>query len=385
VQKRRRQAKKDIIEPLLEEISQPTSSRTEQEGNDEDGDETESSNDGVNSQSSCSDQLSDGPPTCLNSPGPKGFVLPSWPSEQASRLDDREQAALRDMQEREKRASVRPAAYSRTSSPREIPLDYQIRRSAMPVEERARERTQPAFSRATTMPPPPRRKDSSAPSSKLRHGETMQKREQRISQAYDTPTTTTNTSHFRSTKPSSLSGCTLGRDGKVRDFDGLIIGELEHGNANEMLRNRVVYCDHRGYFIDPSGRTHGKAKRIGEDRGCFPTTMLSGRRVQHDGTIHDKLGEKIIGVLVEGHPEEIASVSHRCDKRDDVFSSGGNILGKVFTVAFSGRAQDYSSDRGYDSCTAFQIPFTQYTDTRLRIQKIKKSTFAETTKSTSIR
>jgi curved DNA-binding protein CbpA len=152
------------------------------------------------------------------------------------KMEDREQAALRHMQEREQRASVRPAAYSRTTSSREIPPDYQVRRSAAPAKERARESTQrsfpsaddhrrsaeesydrampafkshssappiveasrqaphrsyttqsnfdearasreepppPAFSRATTMPPPPRRKDSSAPSSKLRHGETI--------------------------------------------------------------------------------------------------------------------------------------------------------------------------------------------------------------------
>jgi curved DNA-binding protein CbpA len=150
------------------------------------------------------------------------------------KMEDREAAALRHMQERE-RASARPASYGRTTSSREVPRDYEVRRSAAPAKERVRESTRrdtpvkddhrrsaeesydrtapalkshssappivepsrqaphrsyttqsnfdearaardespPSFSRASTMPAPPRRKDSTAPSSKLRHGETI--------------------------------------------------------------------------------------------------------------------------------------------------------------------------------------------------------------------
>lgn len=150
------------------------------------------------------------------------------------KMEDRKAAALQHMHERE-RVPARPTAFSRTTSSREIPHEYEVRRSAAPAKERARESTRrsspskddhrrsaeesyeraaptlkshssappivepsrqaphrsyttqsnfdearatrdhspPSISRSTTMPAPPRRKESTAPSSKLRHAETI--------------------------------------------------------------------------------------------------------------------------------------------------------------------------------------------------------------------
>jgi curved DNA-binding protein CbpA len=172
------------------------------------------------------------------------------------KMEDREREALRHMQERERLSSSRPTSYGRTTSSRDIPVrDYEVRRSAAPAKDRTREarrsspskddhrrsaeesyertapnlksyssappiveqprqaphrayttqsdfdepratreQSPPPFSRATTMPAPPRRKDSTAQSSKLRHGETISP-DSGYSSPASTPAYTTNKSY----------------------------------------------------------------------------------------------------------------------------------------------------------------------------------------------
>lgn len=160
------------------------------------------------------------------------YEAPESTSPASRKMEDREAAALRHIQERER--SARPS-HSRMTSSREVPREYEVRRSAAPAKERVRESTRrsspskddhrrsaeeayervapplkshssappiaessrqapqrsyttqsnfdepratrerspPSISRATTMPAQPRRKDSTAPSSKLRHAETI--------------------------------------------------------------------------------------------------------------------------------------------------------------------------------------------------------------------
>lgn len=161
------------------------------------------------------------------------YEAPESTSPASRKMEDREAAALRHIQERER--SARPSLHSRMTSSREVPREYEVRRSAAPTKERTRESTRrtspskddhrrsaeeayeraapplkshssappvveasrqapqrsyttgsnfdetraprekspPSISRATTMPAPPRRsRDSTAPSSKLRHAET---------------------------------------------------------------------------------------------------------------------------------------------------------------------------------------------------------------------
>ncbi|RDI76467.1 hypothetical protein Vi05172_g13564 [Venturia inaequalis] len=161
------------------------------------------------------------------------YEPPESASSASRKMEDREAAALRHIQERER--SARPSLHPRMTSTREVPRDYEVRRSAAPAKDRvrestrrtspskddhrrsaeetyeraapplkshssappvveasrqapqrsyttqsnfdepraSRERSPPSISRATTMPSPPRRKDATAPSSKLRHAETI--------------------------------------------------------------------------------------------------------------------------------------------------------------------------------------------------------------------
>ncbi|TID24455.1 hypothetical protein E6O75_ATG02820 [Venturia nashicola] len=174
------------------------------------------------------------------------YEAPELTSPASRKMENREAAALRHIQERER--SARPSLHSRMASSREVPREYEVRRSAAPAKERVRESTRrtspskdehrrsaedayeraapplkshtsappvveptrqtpqrsyttqsnfddardtrerspPSISRATTMPAPPRRKDSTAPTSNLRHAETIAP-----DSGYSSPTGTT--------------------------------------------------------------------------------------------------------------------------------------------------------------------------------------------------
>ncbi|KAH6669460.1 hypothetical protein B0J14DRAFT_517734 [Halenospora varia] len=119
-------------------------------------------------------------------------------------------------------------------------------------------------------------------------------------------------------------------------FEGEIIGKLVEGDPKKLSGKRV---DPDGEVVDKIGNVLGKAERweAPEEPEAEKIDMsaLAGKRVNKMGNVVDSHGE-IYGRLVEGDPKKLAG--KMCDKEGNVWSEGGNIIGRAELVPESERA-----------------------------------------------
>lgn len=132
--------------------------------------------------------------------------------------------------------------------------------------------------------------------------------------------------------------------------DGKIIGKLIEGDA-KMLSGKKVDAD--GEVVDKIGNVLGKAERWEEpepeEAPMVDSSALAGKRVNKSGNIVDSNGQ-IYGRLIEGDPRKLAG--KMCDKDGNVWNEGGTIVGRAEVVPESEReGQKEGPFSGFDSPT----------------------------------
>lgn len=153
---------------------------------------------------------------------------------------------------------------------------------------------------------------------------------------------------------SILKGFPCEKDGKIKDMDGVVIGELIEGDA-KVIAKKFTLCNAEGEF-KVGKKVIGKAQVIprevfkvpeppiaeevpesekAEEAGpgdLPPVSTLDNLCIESDGTIlsPDKV---IVGKVVEGDATKFASMMYFCDAEGNVVNYTGKAVGKVMTVA----------------------------------------------------
>ncbi|KAL5585732.1 hypothetical protein FOVSG1_013424 [Fusarium oxysporum f. sp. vasinfectum] len=120
-----------------------------------------------------------------------------------------------------------------------------------------------------------------------------------------------------------LNNCTVGKDGKVVNGAGEVVGRLVIGDA-KALAGRAV--DDDGEITDSNGNVIGKAERWEEPEKEQKHNPLTGRKVNREGNVVDADGN-IIGKLTSG--ELLDCVGKEIDEDGDVFNQKGSVIGHV--------------------------------------------------------
>ncbi|PNP77732.1 hypothetical protein FNYG_08813 [Fusarium nygamai] len=120
-----------------------------------------------------------------------------------------------------------------------------------------------------------------------------------------------------------LKNCTVGKDGKVVNGAGEVVGKLVIGDA-KALAGRAV--DDDGEIIDSNGNVIGKAERWEEPEKEKKHNPLAGRKVNREGNVVDADGN-IIGKLTSG--ELLDCAGKEIDEDGDVFNQKGAVIGHV--------------------------------------------------------
>jgi hypothetical protein len=120
-----------------------------------------------------------------------------------------------------------------------------------------------------------------------------------------------------------LSGCTVGKDGKIVTPSGGVVGRLISGDPKK-LKGRPV--DEEGDVVDKNGNVLGKAERWAEEEVEKQKNPMSGRRVNREGNVVDEDGN-IVGKLTSG---ELSICSGKgIDDDGDVVDGKGKTIGHV--------------------------------------------------------
>ncbi|KAF5713727.1 hypothetical protein FMUND_7796 [Fusarium mundagurra] len=120
-----------------------------------------------------------------------------------------------------------------------------------------------------------------------------------------------------------LKNCTVGKDGKVVNGAGEVVGKLVIGDA-KALAGRAV--DDDGEITDSNGNVIGKAERWEEPEKEQKHNPLAGRKVNREGNVVDADGN-IIGKLTSGDLLDCAG--KEIDEDGDVFNQKGAVIGHV--------------------------------------------------------
>lgn len=120
-----------------------------------------------------------------------------------------------------------------------------------------------------------------------------------------------------------LKNCTVGKDGKVVNGAGEVVGKLVIGDA-KALAGRAV--DDDGEITDSNGNVIGKAERWEEPEKEQKHNPLAGRKVNREGNVVDADGN-IIGKLTSG--ELLDCAGKEIDEDGDVFNQKGSVIGHV--------------------------------------------------------
>ncbi|KAG5805170.1 hypothetical protein H9Q74_010448 [Fusarium xylarioides] len=120
-----------------------------------------------------------------------------------------------------------------------------------------------------------------------------------------------------------LKNCTVGKDGKVVNGAGEVVGKLVIGDA-KALAGRAV--DDDGEITDSNGNVIGKAERWEEPEKEQKHNPLAGRKVNREGNVVDADGN-IIGKLTSG--ELLDCAGKEIDEDGDVFNQKGAVIGHV--------------------------------------------------------
>ncbi|KAG7421836.1 putative phosphatase [Fusarium oxysporum f. sp. rapae] len=120
-----------------------------------------------------------------------------------------------------------------------------------------------------------------------------------------------------------LKNCTVGKDGKVVNGAGEVVGRLVIGDA-KVLAGRAV--DDDGEITDSNGNVIGKAERWEEPEKEQKHNPLAGRKVNREGNVVDADGN-IIGKLTSG--ELLDCAGKEIDEDGDVFNQKGSVIGHV--------------------------------------------------------
>ncbi|KAH7494498.1 hypothetical protein FOMA001_g227 [Fusarium oxysporum f. sp. matthiolae] len=120
-----------------------------------------------------------------------------------------------------------------------------------------------------------------------------------------------------------LKNCTVGKDGKVVNGAGEVVGRLVIGDA-KALAGRAV--DDDGEITDSNGNVIGKAERWEEPEKEQKHNPLAGRKVNREGNVVDADGN-IIGKLTSG--ELLDCAGKEIDEDGDVFNQKGSVIGHV--------------------------------------------------------
>jgi len=123
-----------------------------------------------------------------------------------------------------------------------------------------------------------------------------------------------------------LSGCTVGKDGKVYTPAGDVVGRLTSGDA-KTLAGRPV--DDDGEIVDANGNVLGKAERWEEPEEEKKKGPMAGMTVSKDGNVRDQGGE-IVGKLVSG--DAMVCAGKEVDDDGDVLNSKGQTVGHVVLI-----------------------------------------------------
>ncbi|KAK2938441.1 hypothetical protein FoTM2_001659 [Fusarium oxysporum f. sp. vasinfectum] len=118
-----------------------------------------------------------------------------------------------------------------------------------------------------------------------------------------------------------LKNCTVGKDGKVVNGAGEVVGRLVIGDA-KALAGRAV--DDDGEITDSNGNVIGKAERWEEPEKEQKHNPLAGRKVNREGNVVDADGN-IIGKLTSG--ELLDCAGKEIDEDGDVFNQKGSVIG----------------------------------------------------------
>jgi hypothetical protein len=117
-------------------------------------------------------------------------------------------------------------------------------------------------------------------------------------------------------------GCSLRKDGKVVDAQGVIVGKLTEGDPKKLYGKTV---DEDGDIIDRNGNVLGKAERWEEEEEVKKdTNPMAGRKVNKEGNVTDENGD-IIGKLTEGEISKCAGKT--VDEDGDVVDSKSKVIG----------------------------------------------------------
>ncbi|KAF4502670.1 hypothetical protein FAGAP_1114 [Fusarium agapanthi] len=120
-----------------------------------------------------------------------------------------------------------------------------------------------------------------------------------------------------------LKNCTVGKEGKVVNGAGEVVGRLVIGDA-KALAGRAV--DDDGEITDSNGNVIGKAERWEEPEKEQKHNPLAGRKVNREGNVVDADGN-IIGKLTSG--ELLDCAGKEIDEDGDVFNQKGSVIGHV--------------------------------------------------------
>lgn len=123
-----------------------------------------------------------------------------------------------------------------------------------------------------------------------------------------------------------LSGCIVGKDGKVYILLGDVVGCLIFGDVKNFVG---CFVDDDGEIVDVNGNVFGKVECWEEFEVEKKKGFMVGMIVFKDGNVCDQGGE-IVGKFVSG--DVMVCVGKEVDDDGDVFNFKGQIVGYVVFI-----------------------------------------------------
>ena len=117
-------------------------------------------------------------------------------------------------------------------------------------------------------------------------------------------------------------GLVVGKDGVVQDANGQIVGRLIEGDPKKLLGRKV---DEDGDVLDKAGNKIGKAERWEPEEKERVINPMAGRKVNKEGEVRDEDGN-VIGRLTAGNLGQC--IGKEIDDNGYVIDNDGNKIGE---------------------------------------------------------